>query len=88
MLAALLLTAGFRNVRYRQNDSVLRNWDRSGGPPTSRRIPGIICTSPTRNVTYVIDVRIAWNITTGGGGVYETVGDLARAAEVEKWKHW
>ena len=39
-------------------------------------------------MTYVIDVRIAWNITTGGGGVYETVGDLARAAEVEKWRDW
>ena len=43
-------------------------------------------------MTYGIDVRIAWNITTGGGGVYETVGDLARAAaEVEKsrrnWQH-
>ena len=90
MLAALLLTAGFRDVRYRQNDSVLRNWDRSGGvrPPTSRRTPDIICTSPTRNVTYVIDVRIAWNITTGGGGVYDTVGDLAREAEVEKWRNW
>ena len=54
----------------------------------TRRIPDIICTSPTRNVTYVIDVRIAWNITTGGGGVHDTVGDLAREAEVEKWRNW
>ena len=53
MLAAVLLTAGIGRT-------TLRNWDRSGGSPTTRRIPDIICTPPTWNVTYVIDVRIVW----------------------------
>jgi len=84
VLANLLRTCGFRNIHWRQDDYVLRTWDRPGAG-RARKIPDIIATAPQgANITYVIDVRIAWNLTTGGGVNYERAGQLAAAAEAHK----
>jgi hypothetical protein len=33
-----------------------------------RRVPDLICTDPYSKTVYIIDVRIAWTISTYGGG--------------------
>eukprot|EP01050_Picozoa_sp_SAG11_P035187 SAG11_NODE_12781_length_685_cov_1.479522_2_plen_38_part_01 len=37
-----------------------------------RRVPDILATDPNNGTTYVVDVRIAWNITAGGAPGYAT----------------
>eukprot|EP01050_Picozoa_sp_SAG11_P032927 SAG11_NODE_10939_length_794_cov_2.935252_2_plen_51_part_01 len=44
---------------------------------------------PENNKTYVIDLRIAWTISTFDGADYQTSDfKLARAAEDAKMDHW
>ena len=70
----------------------VKTWDvpdgeAPGRATTGRRVPDIIAVDPENNKTYVIDLRIAWTISTLGGVDYQT-GDLARAAEDAKMDHW
>ena len=48
-----------------------------------RKRPDIICHDPRSNTKYVIDVTIAWNLTTGGCNDYYT---RELVAAKEKWK--
>eukprot|EP01050_Picozoa_sp_SAG11_P004407 SAG11_NODE_281_length_11257_cov_45.949633_5_plen_198_part_00 len=81
----MLRQCGFRDVvgdvgagRARLEAYCPRSW-----PTDMRRVPDILATDPNNGKTYVVDVRIAWNITTGGAHGYAT-GDLAAAAEGHK----
>ena len=47
-----------------------------------RHVPNIICIDPYNKTVYIIDVRIAWTISTSGGGDGEYyTGKLAKEAE-------
>jgi hypothetical protein len=88
LLKTYLEACGYREVRAEPRD-----WDRR---PASRRPqgragatmrPDITCTDPHGTQKYVIDVSIAWNISTSGTHGY-TGGSLAKTAEVRKRRAW
>ena len=66
----------------------VHDWDYTERPNTDRRVPDIRATSPCGRITYIIDARIAWNLSTSGISTYDTTGALARAGEVTKRKSW
>ena len=105
-LALLLKQCLFRSVRTDKSHTSLRHWDNStrpeldaNGAPTGnriptpegdRRVPDIIAISPNGCTTYIIDVRIAWNLTTsiGSGPEYVRAGQRADVAETDKRSDW
>ena len=105
-LALLLKQCLFRSVRTDKSHTSLRHWDNStrpeldtNGAPTGnriptpegdRRVPDIIAVSPNGCTTYIIDVRIAWNLTTsiGSGPEYVRAGQRADEAETDKRSDW
>jgi hypothetical protein len=82
LLADMLRQCGFKKI-----ETEPKNWDyrltNNAGEGADRKRPDIICHDPRSNTKYVIDVTIAWNLTTGGCTDYYT-GKLAAAKE--KWK--
>ena len=80
LLIAFLRQCHFQDIRWE-----VKNWDHTAGPNVKegqRRVPDIICTDPYNNTVYIIDVRIAWNLSTSGGGDGEYyTGKLAKEAE-------
>ena len=84
LLIAFLRQCHFQDIRWE-----VKNWDHTAGPNVKegqRRVPDIICTDPYNNTVYIIDVRIAWNLSTSGGGDGEYyTGKLAKEAEDCKW---
>jgi hypothetical protein len=101
-LALLLKQCLFRSVKTDESHTSLRHWDNStrqeldaNGAPTGNRIPtpegerrapGIIAVSPNGCTTYIIDVRIACNLTTsiGSGPEYVWAGQWVDVAETDK----
>ena len=82
-LVEFLKASGFINVQTEVLD-----WD---GQPSNgwRRVPDITCTAPNGVDNYIIDVRIAWNITTGSAASYGDVpGKLAADGETSKRNRW
>ena len=77
LLIAFLRQCHFQDIRWE-----VKNWDHTTGPNVKegqRRVPDIICTDPYNNTVYIIDVRIAWNLSTSGGGDGEYyTGKLAK----------
>jgi hypothetical protein len=63
----------------------VKNWDHTTSPNVKegqRHVPDIIYTDPRSKTVYIIDVHIAWNISTSGGGDGEYyTGKLAKVAE-------
>ena len=60
---------------------------RTTTPDRTKRVPDVLATSPDGLTEYVIDCRIAWNLTTSGVD-YESAGDLAEAGALAKWRSW
>jgi hypothetical protein len=105
-LALLLKQCLLRSVKTDKSHTSLRQWGNStrpelgaNGAPTGnriptpegeRRVPDIIAVSPNGCTTYIIDVRIAWNLTTSIGSGPEYVGARQRAdiAETDKRSDW
>jgi hypothetical protein len=78
-----LKAVGMRNIRFEVLD-----WDGPSPATGWRRVPDIICDSPGGTERFIIDARIAWNITTAGGVNYKRTGDLARRGAKTKWRRW
>jgi hypothetical protein len=80
-----LLIAFLRQCHFQDIRSEVKNWDHTAGPNVKEgqgREPDIICTDPYSKTIYIIDVRIAWNISTSGGGDGEYyTRKLAKEAE-------
>ena len=87
LLFTYLKACGYREVRTEPRDWDRRSQDRRPRGRKGTMRPDITCTNPQGTQKYVIDVSIAWNISTSGTHGY-TGGSLAKAAEARKRSEW
>ena len=79
---AFLNACGMRGVKMEVLDWAPR------GRNDWANVPDIVCQDPMGIKSYIIDCRIAWNHTTGGGKGYKKTGDLAIEGERKKREKW